>query len=175
MRTPTFRVAASLMLAICLAAAARAEDPAPKPPQSNPAFDALKSLAGTWVAVEPDDVKAKHGELVFRLTSGKSAMIETMFPGHDHEMINMYTLAGDTVYMTHYCAMGNQPRLKLASFDKNVLVFEYVDGGNLKSRDEPHMDSLVLTIGKDTLTQKWNSYANGKPGDAHTFEFKRKQ
>ena len=44
---------------------------------------------------------------------------------------------------------------------------------NLKSRDEAHMDSLVITVNGDHMTQDWSMYADGKVSGHHTFEFKR--
>ena len=66
--------------------------------------------------VNPDDKKAED-KVVFHVTAANSVVIETMFPGSDHEMVNTYHIDGDNLVMTHYCAMGNQPHLKLVGSD----------------------------------------------------------
>jgi len=138
----------------------------------NDAFDVIKGLAGTWVAVKTEAGK-KPQTLVFKTTSGGSAVMESMFPGEDCEMVNLYTQEGPAVVMVHYCAMGNQPRMKATGIKDGVLKFEYVDGGNIKSRDDAHMDSVELTIKGDTLVEKWTHYAHGKVQGEVSFEFKK--
>jgi hypothetical protein len=110
---------------------------------------------------------------VFKVTAGGSAVIETMLPGTNYEMINMYTRAGENLWLVHYCAMGNQPRMKAVGIKDGVIKLEYVDGGNMKSRDESHMDSLELTIKGDTLVEKWTSYEKGKATGTEEFNLKR--
>ena len=138
-----------------------------------PAMEALRGLIGTWDPVGAAEKDMPHGSLVFKSTAAGSALMETMFPDSDHEMVNMYTLAGDNVLCTHYCAMGNQPHMKLKSMEKNVLTIEFVDAGNLKSRDEPHMDALQITIDGDKLTEKWSFCKEAKVVSSHTFDFAR--
>jgi hypothetical protein len=69
--------------------------------------------------------------------------------------------------------MGNQPRMKATGIKDGVVRFEFVDGGNIKSRDDPHMDSLEITIKGDTLVEKWCNYGQGKTQGEVTFEFKK--
>ena len=134
----------------------------------------LKALAGTWTSTEKDGPT-----MVFRPTSNGTAVIETMMPGSAEEMINMFTADGDTIVMTHYCAMGNQPRMKLTSTDgsgeKGAMKFEFVDGGNIKSRNDAHMDSVTFTVDGDKLTEDWTSVADGKTLDHKVFELHRQK
>ncbi len=48
-------------------------------------------------------------------------------------MINMYHLDGDDLVLTHYCAGGNQPHMKLdrASATSGKLQFDFIGGTNL--------------------------------------------
>jgi hypothetical protein len=145
----------------------------PKKPKSD-VFEAIKGLAGTW-----ESTKTAPGEkpvqVIFKLTSAGTAVMETLGVGTDYEMIDMYTLDGDTLVMTHYCAMGNQPRLKATGIKDGVIKLNYVDGGNLKSRDQNHMDSLEISIKGDTLVEKWTSYENGKASGTDVFTLQRKK
>ena len=136
-------------------------------------IDQLRALSGTWVAVAPPEKGQKPAMVVFKPTAGGSAVMETMFPGSDREMVNLFTPDANGLTMTHFCSMGNQPRMRLASADNGVLRFEFLDAGNLKSRNDPHMDSVELAIQGDRLTEKWAMYQDGKISGYHTFEFKR--
>ena len=76
-----------------------------------PAFEKLKSLAGTWDAtmLKPDGEKTT---VEYRVTAHGTVVMQTMFVGTPHEMINMYTVDGDALVATHYCSAGNQPTLR---------------------------------------------------------------
>lgn len=137
------------------------------------ALDQLKALAGTWVSEKPGQ-DGKPMTTVFKVTSGGTAVEETLFAGSDHEMIDMYTVEDGKVVLTHYCMMDNQPRMQLKSSENGTMKFEFVSGGNMKSRDESHMDSVELKVDGDTLTEKWTNMADGKPTEVMSFEFKKK-
>src|SRR5262249_55083058 len=102
-------VLAVAALAVSLAAGARAQEEA-KAKASQ--LDVVKRLAGDWTA------KMKHGDaehestVSYKVTSGGSAVQETIAAGTDHEMVTMYCQDGDDLVLTHYCMLGNQPRLK---------------------------------------------------------------
>src|SRR5262249_28709103 len=69
------------------------------------------------------------------------------FPGQPHEMISMYTVDGPDLVMTHYCMLGNQPRLKAdSSSAANQLKFEFAGGANLDPKKDKHMHAATLTI-----------------------------
>jgi len=136
-------------------------------PKAATSLDKLKALSGTWAADAADGKPAMS--ITFRPTSNGSAVIETMSPGTPMEMINMYTADGETILMTHYCAMGNQPRMKLEPSAGKTMKFTFVDGGNIKSRNDAHMDSVAITVDGDKLTEDWSSVMDGKEMEKATF------
>src|SRR4051812_46601781 len=174
MKFPKRAVFACLTCSLCslFAAALSADAPKEKLVPKNSAFEAISELTGAWVAVGAPEGQ-KPMTLVFKSTAGGSAIVETMFPGSDREMVNIYSLDGDGVLLTHYCHLGNQPRMRAISADNGVLQFTYVDAGNLKSRDDVHMDSVQLTIKGNQLIENWAMYQDGKVTGQHSFEFKR--
>src|SRR5262245_26324092 len=78
----------------------------------NAGLEKMKSMAGTWVVADKDGKPTDEIASVIRVTAGGSAVHETIFPGQPHEMISMYTAEGSDLVMTHYCMLGNQPRMK---------------------------------------------------------------
>ena len=77
------------------------------------ALERLKTLAGTWRGhVVTED--GPPATVVYSVTAAGTAVTEALFPGTSHEMLTVYHLEGDDLVLTHYCAMGNQPRMKLA-------------------------------------------------------------
>ena len=140
-------------------------------------FDQFKQLAGDWVGTTSMDGKT-GGEVhvKYKVTSAQSAVVETVFPDTDQEMVTILARDGDDIELTHYCAMGNQPRMKAPDKDAgNAVAFKFTHGGNMKSDKEMHMHNVTYTfVDKDTLKGEWTHYANGKPAGVLTFLLKRK-
>ncbi len=125
-------------------------------------FEMLKSLAGSWVELD-ENGQPTTKRSVFRLTAADSAVMETLFPGTPHEMITMYHLDGDELMLTHYCAMKNQPRMRMVKASKgNSIEFDFVDGTSMKPADA-HMHSAIITIiDKNHYSAKWTTHENGE-------------
>jgi hypothetical protein len=165
-------VLTALALAACAAAPARAAAPA----EAKAAFERLKSLEGTW------EGQAGHGQLgqpatvVYRVASGGSVVQETLFPGTPHEMISMYHLADGGLVMTHYCAMANQPRMKLdpTSSTADRLVFGFDGGTNFDPAKDGHVHSGVLEWKGDALHADWAVWKEGKEVTHNVFALRRK-
>ena len=118
------------------------------------------ALSGTWVGQASGmGEKPTPASVTFRPTAGGTAMLETLFPGTEHEMLDLYTPRADgAVLITHYCTSGQQPRMQLAppAPGKDAAMrFEFIDGGNIPSRAAPHMDSVELSLDGDKLTETW--------------------
>lgn len=82
--------------------------------QTNELLGKVKTLEGEWTLTGPD---GQPGSIVFKTSSAGSVVRETMFPGQPHEMTNVYHMDGPTCVVTHYCAAGNQPRMRAAKLD----------------------------------------------------------
>lgn len=149
-------------------------------PRIAPEFEKLKALEGTW---EGTAVGTKEGEpgnkatVIYDVTSGGTALIEKLAPDTPHEMISMYASAsnGKDVSMTHFCALGNQPKMKLKSAKDGVYVFEMKGNEGITNPKEMHMHALTLTLNGDKLKQEWVNYLNGKKSQMAVFEFTKKK
>lgn len=137
-------------------------------------FGKIKGLAGTW---EMKDPEGKTQTTVYKVTAAGSAVCEQMFPGTDHEMVNMYHLDGDRVLVTHYCAGGNQPRMACSGqTSPTVITFEPESVTNLKSPGADHMAKLELIMpDAEHLTQKWTSMKDGKTTESVEFTLTRRK
>src|SRR5947209_1063552 len=112
---------------LALAAVVGADKAAPP----KPGLDTLKKLAGTWVAADEKGQPTAQVVSVFKVTAAGNAVQETIFPGTGHEMVSVYFKDGQDVVMTHYCAMGNQPQMKLdPASAANRLEFKFVGGSS---------------------------------------------
>lgn len=144
-----------LALTFC-AASALAQSDAQK------AFTSLKTLPGTWVGETPKGPV----QVNFKVTgAGSAVMSEITTAMHDHEdMISMFHMDGNRLLLTHYCAIGNQPRMQAeTSPDGKTITFSFVDATNLATRDAGHMQQMVLTLlDENHHTEKWVFVDHGK-------------
>lgn len=141
---------------------------AAKPAPFNPAWEKLKTLAGDW--------KAKDGtKISFKLVSGGTALMESMAMGEGADMITVYHPNGGKVLATHYCALGNQPRLRTAGFGKEgTLEFDFVDATNLSSPKAERMSRLVMAFpDENRLIENWTSTKAGKASSHVKLELTR--
>src|SRR5580692_4998847 len=127
-----------LVLSIVAYCADKAGEPHPTP--ANAGLEKMKKLAGTWVAADKDGKPTDQVVSVIKVTAGGSAVHETLFPGQPHEMVSIYTADGPDLVMTHYCVLGNQPRMKAdPKSPANQIVFRFAGGTNLDPAKDKHM------------------------------------
>ena len=140
------------------------------------AFEQLKELVGTWEGKTDMGDGEKNMTVIYRLTSGGTAVAETLAAGAPNEMETIYYKEGDSLAMTHYCALGNHPKMSLKKADDRTMTFEMTGPVGITSPDEPHMHALTLTrVDADTLQQDWTHYQNGKATQTVTFLLHRKR
>lgn len=150
----------------------------PAKPVVSAGLERFKALAGEWTGT------AKHGDaeghdvvVNYKATSAGSAIIETIAPNTEHEMVTMITQDKDDLALTHYCALGNQPKMKASSkVDGKSVAFSFVSAGNLKSENDMHMHNVTYTfVDDDTLKAEWTMYRDGKAGETMVMTLKRKK
>ena len=96
-------------------------------------LEQFKQLAGEWDCSE----LTKEGLKVhvkYKVTAAGSAVVETLFPDTDHEMVTVIHPDGDALVLTHYCMLGNQPQMRAAGKgDGKEIAFKFTRASNLKS------------------------------------------
>lgn len=137
------------------------------------AWKRLLSLAGEWEGTEG----GRTTTVTYTLISGGSALMESMkMPAPEPDMVTIYHRDGDGLVATHYCSMGNQPRMRApgALLDGNSIRFRFADITNLKPGGG-HIKHLTVTFeDPNHFTQEWISNAAGKEEPA-LFKWTRKQ
>lgn len=134
------------------------------------AFSAVKNLPGTW------DGQTSEGDIVqvnFKTVSRGSAVVSEILGKED--MISVFHLDGSRLLMTHYCAIGNQPRMQASlTPDGKTITFDYVDATNLATPDAGHMRRMVLTVlDENHHIEEWTFIDHGKEHKA-VFDLHRK-
>jgi hypothetical protein len=162
------------MMIVVVTATIRGADAPAKDHAINPTFERLKTLAGTWVEADKDGKPTDKVVSVVRVTAGGSAVHETLFPGQPQEMVSVYNLDKGDVIMTHYCVMGNQPKMKAdPASSKNQIHFAFAGGTNLDPAKDMHMHAATLTfVDDDHIEIAGEAWADGKPAENHCGQMK---
>ena len=167
MRTLT-TVAAALALAAGTTQAADATSPS-----AQQALERIKALVGTWDGhvAKPD---GPPGSVRYELTGGGSTVMERLFPGTENEMMTVYHLDGDRLLATHYCAMGNQPVMKLEKATAGELSFGFVGGTNMDAARDVHIHSgRIRFLDGGRLESEWDVYEGTKQTGTNRFYLAR--
>jgi hypothetical protein len=149
------RIASVCMLIVLSAATVIAQSDAQK------SFDQLKSLTGSW---EGKNSMGEPVQVSYRMTAGGSALMSEI-DGHGEQMISMIHFDGaNRLLLTHYCAVGNQPRLQAsASPEGKSVTFNFLDATNLDSPQSGHMDHVVIAmLDSNHHTEEWTFTDHGK-------------
>lgn len=140
------------------------------------AFETLKGLAGTWTGTYSGGDASGELSVEYKVTSAGTAVMETLFAGTPHEMVNVYHRDGDRLMVTHYCAGGTQPHMVLdpASSSASRLHFTFAGGTNLDPEKDDHMHETTLAVGPDgSVESEWANYHAGKPAGSARFALRR--
>ncbi|HET8646992.1 MAG TPA: hypothetical protein VFO85_15965, partial [Vicinamibacteria bacterium] len=138
---------AVLAALLCAGLAAAAEPPAPAPLDAD-AFARIKSLAGTWEGTAGAGTESFPARVSYEVVSNGQAVLERMFAGTPHEMLNVYYLDRGALVAVHYCSAGNQPRFKYQASTSNAteLAFDFAGGDNVEPGRDAHVHAGRLFV-----------------------------
>ncbi len=102
------------------------------------------TLTGAWHGTTADGGAV---DVVFRPIAGASALAET-FGRPERATMTLYHPDHDSLVATHYCAQGNQPRLRATAIAAHQLRFAAADTTDLDP-DEARLVELTFTLGPD--------------------------
>jgi hypothetical protein len=164
------------LLALALASCAHLE-PAPPAPLAARAAGAaawahLKAaLPGTWTL----STKGQGAPFIvsYKLISGDSALVEHWGAGTPHETETVFYPDRADLWLTHYCAQGNQPRLRVTEATADAIVFRFVDVTN-REPDQAMLVEQTLRFTPDGALEDTERYraADGSD-DTTTYRFTR--
>ncbi len=173
------RITSILFAVICFSLAglviAHAGDYQSAPYTGSPEFERMKQLVGVWEGTSDTGKGEEKVRVEYRLTSGGSALVETLFPGKNEEMVSVYHDRKGKLAMTHYCMLRNQPRMILTKSDAQTIELVFAKKGNdINPAKEKHMHAVRITFtDNDHIIQKWTHFDKGKDAGGVTFTLTR--
>jgi hypothetical protein len=171
MTRPLVLLMAALALALVLVSACRATRPAPgvEAGAAEPGFERLQQLAGRWKCTA--DTWAV--DLAYRLVSSGSVLLESFTTASGKETLTIFHLDGPRLLATHYCAQGNQPRLRLDRASDRTFVFVFQDATNLTSPAASHLGRLELELIDSDHYRRTETYVADGQEETTRFECER--
>lgn len=139
-------------------------------PEPASAWASLRAiLPGSW------SVSADGGApfpVSFSTASRDSVLVETFGPP-GRQTLTTYVLDGHDVLATHYCAQGNQPRLRATAGASADVTFRIADITGLDP-DEAHLVELTLRdLTPDAFTRVETYAAPDGTTEVTTYAFRR--
>ena len=143
------------------------------PGRAAPHLDEIKKLVGDWYEVGDDGKPSEQLVSSYRITAAGSAVIETLFPGEEHEMISMYSMDGGDLRLTHYCSLGNAPSFR-AERSKQGLIWRCQGVQNLDAHGAAHMhEGRTDWHSADHITGTWLQTVDGEVTYTAAFDLVR--
>lgn len=138
-------ITSTLLSLVLSTATAPAAAPLASPaPDAAVVFSRLTSLVGSWKGTA---ASGRSFTVTYRLSAGDSVLVETWTLGSGRESMTLYHLDGPTVVATHYCPIGNQPTLELATAaNEGEIAFRFRAATNLPDPGVAHQSAFVLRL-----------------------------
>jgi hypothetical protein len=173
----TRSVALLCVLSSLAACAPASPSPAPRTARrwsqdTDAAWSAMtRALPGRFKATTSE---GKTITVAYRVVSNGSALVETFTTASGKETLSIYHRDGRELMLTHYCAQGNQVRLKAAVARSDAVVFSFLDATNV-SADQGVMQELSIAVRSDGFDQRSVYRAPTGEPDATELRFERVQ
>ncbi|MBC8356957.1 MAG: hypothetical protein H8E66_33720 [Planctomycetes bacterium] len=166
----------TIVLFVCLfTSSAIAQDTQIPKHEGSEELQQIKGLVGIWVGEMDHGQGPQKVQIVYRVTAAGSAVMETFNPGTPMEMVTMYHDQKGKLAMTHYCMLGNQPRMRLVRASDKKLALDLVKNSDIKE-DEPHMNALTIDfLDANRIRHTWGCCQGGDKITNMSVEFKRKK
>lgn len=139
-----------------------------KRPNAEASFARLKTLVGTWRATSANG----RPTITYRLSAGGTVLVETWTLSPTRESLTLYHLDGRSLIATHYCPIGNQPRLRLAEAGADRLRFAFRDATNLDRSKDSHQHALSLRFDGDRIVRE-ETYRERRKDETDVLTFER--
>lgn len=144
----------------------------------NQAFEKFKSLVGKW---KSRTEKGFDAYIYFEAVSNGTAIHERFIDEGDKvhsNLVTVYFRDRDALMANHFCAMGNQPRLRTTHIagDLSEVTFSLLDITNLKTPEAAHMYKVTYKFqDPNHMATIWTMRQGGKDVYVETLNWERQK
>jgi hypothetical protein len=135
------------------------------------AFTQLQTLVGEW---EGKTEAGRALKVSYRLTAAGTVLIETWTLGPQRESLTLYHMDNDSLIATHYCPLGNQPRLRFKEGgNPSLFIFEFVSATNLPKPEAAHQHRFEMEILQPNSFARSETYLENGRGEPERIVYSR--
>ncbi|WP_395647803.1 hypothetical protein [Terricaulis sp.] len=168
MHRRTLLIALTTLAGACTTPRSAPQRAAPAPDQ---AFQTLKGLVGAW---QGTNERGRTFLVDYRLVAGESVLVETWTMSPTRTSMTVYHMDGDALIATHYCPLGNQPRLQYRpEISGQRLEFRFRDATNLPNERVAHEHAFWIEINGDGTFARNETYVENGEAGSETSTFAR--
>ena len=133
-------------------------------------FEQLKTLVGNWSGVT-DSGRALS--VNYKLVANNSVLVETWELAPQREALTLYHMDAGKLIATHYCPIGNQPRLELKTTGHESYTFAFVSATNLPNAHSARQTSFELRLKSDDEFWRSETYTEGNETNTDSANYVR--
>jgi hypothetical protein len=135
------------------------------------AFTQLQTLVGEW---EGKTEKGRALKVSYRLTANNTVLIETWTLGPQRESLTLYHMDNENLISTHYCPVGNQPRLRFKEGGSaSLFAFEFVSATNLARPEAAHQHRFEMELLDANSFARSETYLENGQGEPERIVYTR--
>ena len=135
------------------------------------AFAQLQTLVGEW---EGKTEAGRALKVSYRLTAKDTVLVETWTLGPQRESLTLYHMDNESLIATHYCPVGNQPRLRFKEGGSpSLFVFEFISATNLAKPEAAHQHRFEMELLESNSFARSETYLENGKGDAERIVYTR--
>lgn len=139
--------------------------------QARAVFAQLQTLVGEW------EGKTEAGRVLkvsYRLVANNTVLVETWTLGPQREALTLYHMDNESLIATHYCPVGNQPRLRLKEAGgASSFTFEFVSATNLPTPEIAHQHRFEIEIIQPNSFARSETYMENGVGETERVVYSR--
>jgi hypothetical protein len=134
-------------------------------------FAKLQTLVGEW---EGKTEKGRVLKVSYRLTANNTVLVETWTLSPTRESLTLYHMDNESLIATHYCPIGNQPRLRLKEGGSaSVFLFEFVSATNLPKPELAHQHRFEMELLEPNSFARSETYLENGKGEPERIVYSR--
>jgi hypothetical protein len=141
------------------------------PVNARTAFAQLQTLVGEW---EGKTEAGRSLKVSYRLTANNTVLVETWTLGPTRESLTLYHMDNESLIATHYCPVGNQPRLRFKEGGiASLFVFEFVSATNLPKPEVAHQHRFEVELLDARSFARSETYLENGKGEPERIVYSR--
>ena len=134
-------------------------------------FAKLQTLVGEW---EGKTAAGRALKVSYRLTAANTVLVETWTLGPQRESLTLYYMDNESLLATHYCPVGNQPRLRFKEGGSaSLFAFEFVSATNLPKPEVAHQHRFEMELLDANSFARSETYLENGKGEPERIVYAR--